>query len=54
MELWLYGSMQKRFILLNWITEWMIKRQQSVELNNKVLDFPPVTSGNHRAQFWVH
>ena len=31
--------------LLNWITEWMIKRQQRVVLDNKVSDFLPVKSG---------
>ena len=31
--------------LLNWITEWMIKRHQRVVLDNKVSDFLPVKSG---------
>ena len=40
--------------LLNWITEWMIKRQQRVVLDNKASDFLPVKSEILQAQFWVH
>ena len=31
--------------LLNWITEWMTKRQQRVVLENKASDYLPVKSG---------